>query len=230
MSNTMRAVRSKPTVKKDGQDEFKRIKSKVATHTVKIIERFNLGNDLSDQIIDCLVHRDTQFNEQFSFKFDTPVKGKRIPPSTLTLKEFETPFKLYLGDNTVGKPAKCVISFDNNQEVISIVFTFNYLLKGYQFEQSFLTIIYDSKFNLMIFDVEERYYNPQTKRLSSAGIKKDAQLLCSEEDEIFLLNMRFNRNNTMLKEVMPEMHIPAAYDFNSYDYLSRLGMVDMLLV
>lgn len=130
----------------------------------------------------------------------------------------------------MGKPAKCVISFNANQEVVSIVFTFNYLLKGYQFEQSFLTIIYDSNFNLMSVDFEERYYNPQTKKLSSAGTKKDAQLLCSEEDEIFLLNMRFNRNNIMLKEVMPEMHIPAAYDFNSYDYVSRLGMIDMLLV
>lgn len=230
MSNTIKAVRSQPYVKKGAQDEFKQIKTKVATHAAKVIERFNLGEALAEQIIDCLANRDTQFNEKFSFKFDKPVKGKRIAPSTLTLKEFETPFKFYLGNNTVGKPANCVISFDNNQNVISIVFTFNYLIKGYQFEQSFLTIIYDQKFNLMSFYFEERYYNTQTKRLSSTGLKKDLNMLCSEEDEVFLLNMKFNRNNTMLKEVMPEIHIPSAYDFNSYDYLSRLDMVDMLLV
>jgi hypothetical protein len=91
-------------------------------------------------------------------------------------------------------------------------------------------LIYDSKFKLLFFDVDERFYDTQTKRMSTNSMKKDSQLLCSEEDELFLLNMQFNKDNTMLKEVMPEWHIPSAYDFNSYDYVSRLGMVDMLLV
>lgn len=230
MSNTMRSDRREQPVKMGSQDEFKRIKSKIANRAVKIINHFNMGEHLAEQLIDCLVNRDTQFNEDFSFKFETPMKGKRIPPSTLTLKEFEAPFKFYLGNNTVGRPATCIISFDNKQEVTDIVFSFNYLIKGFKFEQSFLKFIYDSKFNLLVCDSNEHYYNTLTKKMSSIDLKKDLQLLCSEEDEIFLINMRFNRDNTMLKEVMPELHIPSAYDFNSYDYVSRLGMIDMLLV
>lgn len=73
-------------------------------------------------------------------------------------------------------------------------------------------------------------YDTQTKRISKNSMKKDRKILCSEDDELFLLNMKFNKDNTMLREVMPELYIPSAYDFNSYDYVSRLGMVDMLLV
>lgn len=230
MSNTMRAKRNDPPVKKGGQDEFQRIRVKVATKTVKIIEHFNLGDQLADQIMDCLAYRDTQFNEQFSFKFETPMKGKRIPPSTITLKEFEHPFKFYLGNNEIKDPATCVITFDNNQEVLDIVFKFNYVVKGNRYNQLFLKLIYDSKCKMMVCDLHESFYDTKTKRISSNVMKKDSQRLCSEEDELFLLNMQFNKDNTMLKEVMPELHIPSAYDFNSYDYVSRLGMVDMLLV
>jgi hypothetical protein len=230
MSNTIRAKRSDPPVKKGGQDEFKRLRFKLATKTVKIIEHFNMGKQLAEQIMDCLAYRDIQFNEQFSFKFDTPMKGKRIPPSTITLKEFEEPFKFYISNHKVSTPATCVITFDNNQEVLDIVFKFNYVVKGDRYNQFFVKVIYDSKFKLLVFDVDERFYDTQTKRMSSSSMKKDSKLLCSEEDELFLLNMQFNKGNTMLKEVLPEWHIPSAYDFNSYDYVSRLSMVDMLLV
>lgn len=230
MSNTIRAKRSDPPVKKGGQDEFKWLRLKVATKTVEIIERFNMGKQLAEQIMDCLAHRDIQFNEQFSFKFDSPMKGKRIPPSTITLKEFEQPFKFYISNHKVSTPAICVISFDNNQEVLDIVFKFHYVVKSDRYNQLFLKVIYDSKFKLLVFDVDECFYDTQTKRISKNSMKKDRKILCSEKDELFLLNMKFNKENTMLREVMPELHIPSAYDFNSYDYISRLGMVDMLLV
>ena len=212
-----------------GVRELNLIKSKFIRQAVKIIEHFNLGVELAEQLTEFFVHQDKQYNEQFSLKFDIS-RRTRIPPSTLTFEGFDVPFKFYLGNNTLARPPRCVLRFDSNKELVSIVFSFTCRIANDQLEQSLITITYNPSFQLINLDLNKNYYNNQTKKFYQSVLKKDFRSLCINEDEFLLLNILFNRDNTMLKEVIPEMYIPSAYDFNSYDYVSRLGMVDMLLV
>jgi len=229
MSKSMRAEREE--IREIHQDaNLQKVRDKVTNKTIRIIEQFNFGEDLAEHIIDCLSKQDIQFDDKFIFKFDNPQKGKRINTSTLTLKAVNSPLKFYIGNNTERKPAQCTISFDEKQKVKSIVLSFNYLIKGFQFEQSFINLTYNADFELVESEFSERYYDQKTKKLRSIISKKDKSMLSTTEEEIFLINMRFNRDNTMLQEVLPEMWIPAAYDFTSDDYKLRLEMVDMVLV
>lgn len=228
MSNIRSDARYQPPAE-IGIREFKLIKSKFIRHAEKIIEHFNLGVELVDQLIECFIHQDKQYNEQCSLQFDI-FRRKRIPPAKLTFEGFDVPFKFYLGNYTLARAPHCDLKFDSNQELVSIAFTFLYRIANDQLEQSFITITYNSSFQLINLDLHKSGYNNQTKKFYQSDLKKDCRSLCSNEDEFLLLNIVFNRDNTMLKEVIPEMYTPSAYDFNSYDYVSRLGMIDMLLV
>lgn len=204
---------------------------KIARRTAKVIEHFELGDDLADHILNSMCHDNVLFDDQFIFKFNnTPQKGKKISTSDIKLKKVESPLEFYAGNNKLKQPPECVIQFDENQKVISITLTYTYLIKGFQFEQSVINLEYDANYNLIRCKFTENYVNMSTKKLTTVNTDKKVNMLCDEKEEIFLINMRFNRDNTMLQEILPELSVPSAYDFNSDDYKSRLEMVDMILV
>lgn len=79
MSKTYRKERDDSFIDNNFVDALKVPKAKIVNKTIKIVEHFNLGSDLSKHLIDCLVSRDTQFDEIFTLKFDTLFNKKRIP-------------------------------------------------------------------------------------------------------------------------------------------------------
>lgn len=215
---------------KGEKDEFKKVKAKVCHHTIRLINHFKLDQALANHLTDCLVIRDTQFDDQFSFKFGSPVKGKRIPSSSITLKKIGSPFNFLLGGNRQANECSFVINFDNNQNINDIVFSFDYRINGSRFERGSIKMVYDAKFTLVALDLNESDYNIQTKKLTSMTVKKTEEMMMDEEAELFLLNMKFNKDHPLLKEALPEIAIDSAYDFNSDDFKSRLELVDMILV
>lgn len=228
MSKTMKQNRSSFDLETK-KDNLKIVREKVFKRTVRVINHFNLDDKLIPHLSDCLLDRNTLFDDKFSFKFDKIAKSKKLPSSSMTLKNTTNPFYFMLGGNRTVNECNFVINFDSKQNITNIVFSLTYHVNGSKFRGT-VVLIYNSNFEFIGRELNENYYNPLTKKFTTVRLKKDSTMIISEDDELFLMGLYFNKNHELIIEALPEVAIESAYDFTSDDFKSRLELVNMLLV
>lgn len=108
-----------------------------------------------------------------------------------------------------------IIIFNDNFDIISIKFT---SYKKLPFGLSKIIVLFDDQ--LELDNIE--YYST-----SGNSFNKSKCLLNSFTDEV-LLFILFNNTTDVVKELLPEYHIPSAYDFSSQDFADRLNVFSML--
>ena len=214
----------------EGKDELKSVREKVFNLTVKVIKHFDLNYKLIEHLHDFLVRRDTLFDDKFTFKFARSSKGKELPTSVMTLNKTKNPFNFIFGGNRNIHGCKFEIHFDSKQNISHIVFALMYFVNYSKFDRGVIRLIYDAKFKLIGRELEENVYNQTTRRNISTSLKKHKDMVCSEEEELFLMGLYFNKNNEMMTENLPEINIESAYDFNSDEFKNRLCLVNMFLM
>lgn len=214
----------------EGKDELKSVREKVFNRTVKVIKHFDLNYKLIEHLHDCLVRRDTLFDDKFTFKFARSSKGKELPTSVMTLIKTKNPFSFIFGGNRNIHDCKFEIHFDSKQNISHIVFALMYFVNYSKFDRGVIRLIYDAKFKFIGRELEEHVYNQTTRKNISTSLKKNKDMVCSEEEELFLMGLYFNKNNEMLTETVPEINIESAYNFNSDEFKDRLCLVNMFLM
>lgn len=117
--------------------------------------------------------------------------------------------------------------------------------------KSVLTVVFDKYFNIsyvefksmakqgsnytkldLVFnkklDLESISFQPSTHRNDVCLVElKKAPLLSALSDEALLFKLYLSKNEET-KELLPEYHIPSAYDFSSQDFTDRLSVFSML--
>lgn len=229
MSKTYRNQREDSISDNNLVDPFKVPKSKIMDKMEQIINHFNLGSNLAIHLKDCLIERDTQFDDTFSLKFQSTKIKKGFTESTLKLKSIQFPYKLHIGGQKSIDQSDCVIGFDSNQNVTWISFEIIFHVKGNNNHKCTVNMTFDKNFNLVKYICNDWIYNIRTKKIEDNKISKNKTTLCPPEDEVFLLNMKFNEENELIKETLPEGYVRSAYDFSSDDFKSRLELIDMIL-
>lgn len=229
MSKTMKQSRSSFDVETE-KDDLKIVREKVFNRTVKVINNFKQDDSLILHLSDCLLDRNTLFDDKFAFKFDKTAKSKKLPSSSITIKNTTNPFDFMLGGNRTEHECNFVINFDPKQNITTVVFSLTYLVNQNPFDRGNVVLVYDSNFKFIGRELHENYYEPTTKKLTTVKLKKDSKMICSENDEFFLMGLYFNKNHELMKEALPEMSVESAYDFTSDEFKSRLELVNMLLV
>lgn len=214
----------------EAKDELKSVREKVFKQTVKVIKHFDLNYKLIEHLQDCLVSRDTLFDDKFTFKFARSPKGKNLPTSVMTLQKTRNPFSFVFGGNRSVHECKFEIYFDSKQNIDHIDFSLMYFVNGSKFDKGTIRLIYDSEFKFIGRDLEEYVVSFRIADFKSTKLKKNKDMVCSEEEELFLMGLYFNKNNEMLTETLPEINIESAYDFNSDEFKDRLCLVKMLLM
>lgn len=206
-------------------------KLKIVASVVKFIETFKISEMLSEHLYHCLVDNNTYFDSHFSLVIDDYSEHLGINGnSTLTLNSVGNVFNFKLNCNQeFKKAATLTINLDENQNIQTGEFNFHLHLRNNRFDATDIKLIFDDSFNL----IESRYnsilVSPQTKSLIRNDIIKDEKSIISVSDELFFINMRLNKDNEMLIDLLPEAFIPSAYDFNHVDFQSRFEMIDMVL-
>lgn len=229
MSKTYRNQRCDSHLDNNLVDPFKVPKSKIMDKMEQIINHFNLGSNLAIHLKDCLIERDTQFDDIFSLKFQSTKIKKGFTESTLKLKSIQFPYKLHIGSQNPIENSDCVIGFDENQNIKYISFEISYNIKGVRTHKGTVKMAFDRHFNLVNYICNDLKYDIRTKKIEDNKISKNKISLCPPEDEVFLLNMKFNEENELIKETLPEIYVRSAYDFSSDDFKSRLELVEMIL-
>lgn len=229
MSKTMKQSRSSFDVETE-KDDLKIVREKVFNRTVKVINNFKQDDSLILHLSDCLLDRNTLFDDKFAFKFDRTAKNKKLPSSTMTLKNTTNPFDFMLGGNRTIYESNFVINFDGKQNISTVVYSLTYLVNGSRFDRGTIVLVYDENFKFVGRELHEHYYDPLTKKLTSTKIKKDRNMIGSEADEFFLMGLYFNKNHEFMSEALPEVSVESAYDFTSDEFKSRLELVNMFLV
>lgn len=114
----------------------------------------------------------------------------------------------------------CEIEFDTSTKIKKVTFIFqSKSVDRFKLTQDILS--FDEQFNLTKY--EKKYFVEQNIRIDlipTYGL--------INEDFFFLLNLKFCPHNE-INDVLPELTIPAAYDFNSIDFNNRLNTAEMLL-
>lgn len=229
MSKTMKK-RKDDFDENEAKDDLKLVREKVFKQTVKVIKHFDLNYKLIEHLKDCLVHRDTLFDDKFTFKFARPPKGKNLPTSVMTLQKTRNPFSFVFGGNRSVHDCKFEIYFDSTQNIDHIDFSLIYFVNGSKFDRGIIRLIYDSEFKFIGRDLEEHVVSFRLADFKSTKLKKNKDMVCAEEEELFLMGLYFNKNNEMLTETLPEINIESAYDFNSDEFKDRVCLVKMFLM
>lgn len=209
-------------------DAMKTLKSKVINSAIKVIDHFNLGNDIASHLKECLINNDIQFDSQFSLKTFKDI-NKKSSKTILSLKNINTP-TIFSSLSKKTKVTNCVIDFENKIKLKNIKFSLNYVNQLGSFnETTIIEFIFNERFELIKYTNKLNEYQRDTKILISKQLEKEQKNILPLSEEIFLINMNFNKDNNMIKELLPEAFIPSAYNIKSEDFKSRVSLVEMLL-
>jgi hypothetical protein len=128
-------------------------------------------------------------------------------------------FKTGITDNIANFTEKAIITFDKDMKIES----FQFILKKVKIGQYFIHF----------FDLDKNFEVKSFK--STASINKKI-----ESDESNNVGLSLKDYSAILKlkltesldiyEILPEIIVPSAYDFNSEDFKKRLLIAEMLLV
>lgn len=205
-------------------------KLKIVKNAIKVIETFKISPTLSDHLSFCLIENNTFFDERFAllvdYSKDEGIKGS----SVLILKDVGNVFNFKLGHIQESKKGCTIkIEFDNNQNIQNVIFLFNLNVRNNRFDATEIQFTCDGSLKLIDYKYMSIIVDMTTKSLDRREITKDEKTLLDLSDKVFFINMKVNNKNEMLTELLPEVFIPSAYDFNSFDFQSRLEMIDMVL-
>lgn len=213
------------------QNTLKDQKSKIVDHAIKVIEKFNLSPMLSAHLSFSLVDNNTYFDDCFSLVIENYSDTKGIVGNAeLMFKNIGNPLNFKLGYNQEAKkPDHIKINFDEDQNIKNIVFFFHFNVRNNRFDTTEIHFTFDSAFKLVDYKYESIFFNPSTRSLFRNEILKDEKTSLDLENEVFFINMKLNKQNDVLTDLLPELFIPSAYDFNSLDFQSRFEMIDMVI-
>lgn len=116
------------------------------------------------------------------------------------------------------------LSFDDYFNVISLEFASSTKDMG-KFSITNLKL----QFNKQLMLINYEYTYDRIRDRFNLTIKKDSNRLMSLDDEVVLWQL-FNNQSDEIKDLVPEYHIPSAYDFKSSEYLDRLNIFSMLIL
>lgn len=114
---------------------------------------------------------------------------------------------------------RCDILFDEDMKISN----FNFIIKQVKMGDYWMySFDLDSNFNLIKFN----RFDMINKKMKSTGEICDS---ITFEELVFILKFKLS-NNDGIYEIIPEVIVPSAYDFNSEDFKKRLLIAEMLLV
>lgn len=205
-------------------------KLKIVENAIKVIETFKVSSTLSEHLSVCLIDNNSYFDETFSlvvdYSKDEGIKGT----SLLTFKDVGNVLNFKLGFSEVSKkPSTIKIKFDSNQNIENVTFSLHLNLRNNRFAATEIKFICDSSLKLFDYQYTSIIVDMTTKSLIRHPIIKDEKTVLDLSDEVFFINMKLNNKNDVLTDLLPELFIPSAYDFNSFDFQSRFEMIDMVL-
>lgn len=176
---------------------------------------------------------------KFGIKFDLKIKdnGREIIFSSYqnyTLKAYQTHgeivFKPICEDNEFilnaydfqfsipnAIQSLFIVSFDHAFNIKSIRFS---SLKKLQHGISRITVLFDNSFELSNIEYYSTSGNSFTKKHNN---------LLSFDEEALLFKLLTN-NDEEIKKLLPESHIPSAYNFYSAEFKNRLSVYEMMTV
>lgn len=184
-------------------------------HIKDINKKFNINMVLDIQIEDnsIMMHTQTEHPVRVYKWFKD---GGAVSTSTLELPCATFPFYPYQLDK-----GKLTIYIDTSFNMVSIA------VRGYvtvQGIKSYFNLSFDN-------DLELTEIASQTLGVSVATkysfIKKGEQLCSLKEESEFFKYYLYSRTDII--NVLPECHLPSAYDFNSVDFQDRLKLFDMII-
>lgn len=88
-----------------------------------------------------------------------------------------------------------------------------------------IELLFNNEFVLVGLSVKVYRINSRDDYLINITKKRD--MLSSFDDEVFLLQVELNKNDT-IEALLPEFYTPSAYDFNSVEFIDRLEVYRML--
>jgi hypothetical protein len=113
----------------------------------------------------------------------------------------------------------CTIETDKNGNLFSV--RFHHSFKQYHFS---MDTIYNNSFKFIQM-IKIIYINGSLKREI-----REFKTLMSIEEELIFLKFYMNRENDILKEVLPEFFIESVYDFNSDAFAANLELAKMCII
>ena len=116
------------------------------------------------------------------------------------------------------------INFDAFFNIESVLFESNSKDMG---KFSFTKIKLNFDKNLTLIDYDYSYVELRNK--IDISIKKDLNKLMSFDDEVILWQL-FNHQSDEVKYLIPEYHIPSAYNFKHPEFIDRLNVLSMLIL
>ena len=200
----------------DMEFELKRL---LVTQLKRISSAFKCDESLIDKFIDQIY---------LTKKNDYTTVGKNNKNRKFNLsyrdKKFTIKTNIFSVDVNYFNSSKfdphCEIEFDTSTKIKKVTFIFqSKSVDRFKLTQDILS--FDEQFNLTKY--EQKYFVEQNIRIDlipTYGL--------INEDFFFLLNLKFCPHNE-INDVLPELTIPAAYDFNSIDFNNRLNTAEMLL-
>lgn len=200
----------------DMEFELKRL---LVTQLKRISSAFKCDESLLDKFIDQIY---------LTKKNDYTTVGKNNKNRKFNLsyrdKKFTIKTNIFSVDVNYFNSSKfdphCEIEFDTSTKIKKVTFIFqSKSVDRFKLTQDILS--FDEQFNLTKY--EKKYFVEQNIRIDlipTYGL--------INEDFFFLLNLKFCPHNE-INDVLPELTIPAAYDFNSIDFNNRLNTAEMLL-
>lgn len=213
-----------------GPSQLKMQKLKIVENAIKVIEAFKVSATLSEHLSFCLIDNNTYFDKRFSLVVDYSKDEGIKDTSVLTFKDVGNVLNFKLGFSEVSKkPSTIKIQFDDNQNIENIIFSIQLNLRNNRFSATEIQFVFDASLKLFDYKYTSILVDPTTKSLVRNPIIKDKKTLLDLSDEVFFINMKLNNKNDMLTDLLPELFIPSAYDFNSFDFQSRFEMIDMVL-
>lgn len=213
-----------------GPAELQIQKLKIVENAIKVIETFKVSSTLSEHLSFCLIDNNSYFDERFAllvdYSKDEGIKGE----AALILKDVGNVFNLKLGYLQEAKKGSSIkIEFDNNQNIKHVIFYFHLNVRNNRFDATEIQLTCDGSLKLFDYQYTSILVDPTTKSLVRHQIIKDDKTLLDLSDEVFFINMKINNKNEVLTDLLPELFIPSAYDFNSFDFQARFEMIDMVL-
>ena len=122
--------------------------------------------------------------------------------------------------STIKFEEECKITFNESHNISEV--EFNSITVGVSmFDKRRYIFTFDNQLELKKFIIR---YIKNNKVVEDVRLNLGLPL----KDFIFIINLKLN-NNIDIVEVLPELHTPAAYDFNSESYRNRINIVEMLL-
>lgn len=213
-----------------GPAELQLQKLKIVENAIKVIETFKVSPTLSEHLSFCLIDNNSYFDERFAllvdYSKDEGIKGEAV----LILKDVGNIFNLKLGYLQESKKGSSIkIEFDNNQNIKHAIFFTHLNVRNNRFDATEIQLTCDGSLKLFDYQYTSILVDPTTKSLVRNQIVKDEKTLLDLSDEVLFINMKINNKNDVLTDLLPELFIPSAYDFNNFDFQSRFEMIDMVL-